>query len=186
MLPGIALSLLLGLLTAAWAPSACAGEIRIADVRGRFVEDAYTISADLELVLGDDVLEALENGVPLEFVFDLRVVHPRRLMWDREILSLRRSRRIERHALADKYVVTDDTTDQRAVFGSRGDALAALGRLVDIAVDSSTNLRAARPISARLRAQLDIEALPAPLRPIAYLSPSWHVSSDWFTWSVIE
>lgn len=182
----IALCLLLGLCAAMVAPEVRAGEIRITEVRGRFADDSYFVSADLELVLGDDVLEALENGVPLEFVFDLRVVHPRRFMWDREILSLRRNRRIERHALADKYVVTDETTDKRAVFGSRSDALAALGHLADIAVDSSAHLRAARPVSARLRAQLDVEALPAPLRPIAYLSPSWHMSSNWHTWSVIE
>lgn len=181
-----ALCLLLGMYAALAAPAARAGEIRFVEVQGRFADDAYVVSADLELMLGEDVLEALENGVPLEFVFDLRVVHPRRFLWDREILSLRRHRRIERHALADKYVVTDETTDKRAVFGSRGDALAALGRLADIPVVSSARLHAARPVNARLRAQLDVEALPAPLRPIAYLSPSWHMSSNWYTWSVME
>ena len=38
--------------------------------------------------------------------------------------------------------------------------------------------------SVRLQASLDIEALPLPLRPLAYVSPSWHLSSEWYTWDL--
>jgi hypothetical protein len=34
----------------------------------------------------------------------------------------------------------------------------------------------------RLRARLDIEALPSPLRPLAYVSPSWHSTGEWYEW----
>ena len=33
-----------------------------------------------------------------------------------------------------------------------------------------------------LRAWLDIEALPAPLRLLAYLSDDWPLTSEWYTW----
>jgi hypothetical protein len=33
-----------------------------------------------------------------------------------------------------------------------------------------------------LRARLDIEALPAPLRVFAYLSDDWRLTSEWYTW----
>jgi hypothetical protein len=32
-----------------------------------------------------------------------------------------------------------------------------------------------------LKIQLDIEALPAPLRPVAYFSSDWRLASDWFS-----
>ena len=35
-----------------------------------------------------------------------------------------------------------------------------------------------------IRAKLDIEALPAPLRPVAYVSPSWRMSSGWYEWNL--
>jgi len=38
--------------------------------------------------------------------------------------------------------------------------------------------------SGRLRVRLDIDALPAPLKLLAYFSPAWHQSSDWFIWKL--
>ena len=38
----------------------------------------------------------------------------------------------------------------------------------------------------RMRAHLDIETLPAPLRPVAYTSPSWHLNSGWTTWTITQ
>jgi hypothetical protein len=34
----------------------------------------------------------------------------------------------------------------------------------------------------QIRASLDIEELPLPLRPTAYLKPSWKLSSGWSKW----
>jgi hypothetical protein len=35
-----------------------------------------------------------------------------------------------------------------------------------------------------VRASLDIEGLPAPLRPVAYTSRAWHLNSGWLRWKV--
>ena len=34
----------------------------------------------------------------------------------------------------------------------------------------------------RVDVKLDIEALPLPLRPVAYLKPSWDLTSGWSRW----
>jgi hypothetical protein len=34
----------------------------------------------------------------------------------------------------------------------------------------------------RVRARLDVEALPSPLRPLAYLTAPWQLDSDWYQW----
>ena len=36
----------------------------------------------------------------------------------------------------------------------------------------------------RLRALLDIESLPSPMRPLAYLSSLWRLKSDWYEWPI--
>lgn len=33
-----------------------------------------------------------------------------------------------------------------------------------------------------MKAELDIEELPLPLRPIAYLRPAWKLGSSWTKW----
>jgi len=37
-----------------------------------------------------------------------------------------------------------------------------------------------------VKTALEIEALPLPLRPVAYLTPQWHLSSGWFEWPLTE
>ena len=32
--------------------------------------------------------------------------------------------------------------------------------------------------------ELDVEALPPPLRPIAYTSGAWRLNSDWHKWDI--
>ena len=38
--------------------------------------------------------------------------------------------------------------------------------------------------SVEVRASLDIEALPSPLRPVAYTSLAWRLNSGWSTWKL--
>ena len=59
-----------------------------------------------------------------------------------------------------------------------------LGRLESIPIIARERLSAGADYAARIRARLDIEALPSPLRPIAYLSPKWRLDSGWFEWRV--
>lgn len=161
---------------------AYADQILISRVSGKIVDDFYFIDADVHLELSEDARDAVESGVPLRFSFDFQVSRPRRLMWDQQILALRRSYQLERHALANKYVVTDLVAQRRAVLTSIDDALEELGRLRNITIGKANDLLPKYALHGRMQAQLDIEALPAPLRPIAYLSPSWHLKSSWHNW----
>ena len=36
----------------------------------------------------------------------------------------------------------------------------------------------------QIKANFEIEALPLPLQPIAYINPQWYLSSDWTVWSL--
>ena len=60
----------------------------------------------------------------------------------------------------------------------------ALGRLRSIPVISQDRLPSGACCIARIRARLDIEALPSPLRPLAYFSTQWRLNSGWFEWSI--
>ncbi len=164
--------------------TAQADQILINRVTGKIVGDFYFVDADVHLELSKDARDAVESGVPLRFSFDFQVSRSRQLMWDQQILALRRSYRLERHALANKYVVTDLVSQRRAVLTSIEDALEELGRLRNVTIGKADELILKDALNGRLQAKLDIEALPAPLRPIAYLSPSWHLKSAWHSWLI--
>ncbi len=154
-------------------------------ISGKVANGLYYVTAALPIVLSPEVEEAVKNGVPLQFVFDFRINRSRRYLWDEELLSVRRSCTLERHALANKYVVTDLITHRSTVAGSIAEALEMLGHLTEIPLGKAQRLITVPPLIGTARGQLNIEALPAPLRPIAYLTPSWHLKSPRLKWQVL-
>ena len=178
---------LLVLLLALWSSlSVLAKEIDILRLTDRREGGFYYLDLDADIEPGREVREAVASGIPLRFVFDVRVHRVRRYLWNEKMLELRRTILLERHALAGKYVVTDEASQQRQVASSLDDALIMLGRVRRMAIAREIELDPERPLLGRVRVKLDIESLPAPLRPIAWVSPRWHVSSDWESWEIPE
>lgn len=163
---------------------ACADEIVVERVAERIRDDFYFIDADLKIEISDDAREALASGVALVFAVELRVARVRRFLWDPVTLTLTRHLEVARHVLANRYVLTDLVSETRRTFNSIDEALSALGKLRGIPLGASKAFPAGGKYVGRLRARLDIEALPAPLRPIAYISPSWRLASDWYRWNL--
>jgi hypothetical protein len=170
------------LLIVLWPASALARDFRIESVAGRIADGQFVVDARIEVQLNDNTIEALENGVTLEFELQAALMRPRRLWWDAEITAGTRRFLLERHALADGYTLSEPGADQQLTFKNIDDALAALGEVRGFIAGSAAEKLPADKYRGRLRLRLDIEALPAPLRPIAYISPSWRLSSGWYEW----
>ena len=176
----------LGLVLVLCSFALMAKEIDILRLTDRSEDGFYALDVDAEIEPGREVREAVASGIPLRFVFDVRVHKVRRYLWNERLLELRRTLLLERHALAGKYVVTDEASQQRQVASSLDDALIMLGRVRRMVIARDDELAPERPLVGRVRVKLDIESLPAPLRPIAWVSPRWHVSSDWEAWDIPE
>ena len=171
-------------LLAAAAPTSSSPE---SDDRGFLVRDArarldggrYVLNAKVELRFSAESLEAMENGVPLTLLLEAEVLRERALVNER--VAYRRARyRIKTHALSDRYVVTYlDSGDTRA-FRSFDEMASQLGEVDGFPLLEQAALDPRDRYVARLRVRLDIEALPSPLRLLAYLSPVWRLSSDWY------
>ncbi|MBS1173864.1 MAG: hypothetical protein H6R12_2694 [Proteobacteria bacterium] len=52
----------------------------------------------------------------------------------------------------------------------------------DLTLVRADALDADQTYRVEMRVALDIESLPLPLRPRAYLSPDWNLSSEWSRW----
>lgn len=157
-------------------------EVRSVD--GRVVNGIYVVDSTIDFGLSEDMRNALNNGVALTFLVEVEIHAPRRYFWDALIVRSTQRLTLEYHALTGGYVVNNASTHTRRSFPSLEEALHGLGELQAMAVSEERFLPAKTPFSGRLRVSLEVESLPPPLRPIAYLSPEWHLRSDWRRWTV--
>jgi len=162
-----------------------AADFKIADIQPKISEQSLTFSGNLDLGLSPKVEEALAKGIPLEVVIDVRLYHQRRYLWDKKIASWTLRRRIQYHALSGQYLISEGEgeTETRESLLTQQEALKQLGSLSDLKL-ALTETLSEGDYSADIRVSLDIEALPTPLRPVAYTSFAWHLNSGWTSWKV--
>lgn len=176
--------LLCVLLLSTFAATTLAGSVSVHSAESSIANQMYVVNADVEFAFSDDALDALRSGVALFIDVDFRIKRQRRYVWDRSVLNLSRRYRIERHALTDRYVITDLVTDDRRIYDSLDSAVKDLGQIRAVPIADEAAFDNAYDYRVGLRARLDLESLPSPLRPIAYISPSWRMSSGWYQWTL--
>lgn len=174
--PALLASLLLVTLAVA------AAGFRVIDAGTRLREGVYRLNATIDYDLSQAALDALQNGVPLTISLEMEVRRERKWMWDDTVASLQQRFRLEYHTLAQQYLVTNLNSGEYKSFPTRGSALEFLGRVRDFPLLDRSLLDPDEQYYVQLRATLDIESLPAPLRPLAYLSGDWRLTSEWYTW----
>lgn len=180
---GLVLCLLLWLCAApgqAQAVEDSAFEVR--EARSLLVNGVYRISAQVEYRLGDQALEALQHGVPLVLEIRIQVYRQREWLWSEQVAELRQRYQLRYHALSQRYLVLSFNTGVQQSFQHLDDALHTIGTLYDLPLLDARLLAPGGEYQLRLRADLDIEELPTPIRLWAYLSSGWGVKSDWYSW----
>ena len=175
-----ALALGLGLLGDALA------DFRVLEVQPRLAAQSLVLDGQLELGLNPRVEEAVAKGIPLEVAIEINLYRERRFLWDRKIADWTLHRRIQYHALTGQYLV--NTLKPEAEAGESlltlQEALKQLGTLSGVTLKLNEPVAPDAVHSVDLRVSLDIEALPTPLRPVAYTSFTWHLNSGWSTWKI--
>ena len=178
----IALTLVAGTAPAAKQEQRSAIEIEI--VESRLENAVYIIDASVAYDLGDDVLEALDSGVPITLELEIEVQQPRELMWNKTVYSLYQRYRINYHALSDQYLVTNLTTQISTSFPTSYAALQALGEVRELPLIDQHLLQPDQEYLAQMRASIVITELPAPLKLWAFLQSDWRESSNWYIWQL--
>ena len=157
-------------------------EFLVTDLSAKLVDDTYLMNAEIEYRFSEDVLEALQNGVPITLEMHVQIRREGAWVWTKDLLDFRSRYQIRYHALASVYQVLDLQSGSQQNFATQSSALDALGNIVDLPLVSSADLEPGETYILAVRAKLDIESLPLPLRPVAYVTPSWRLSSEWNKW----
>ncbi len=140
------------------------------------------VSTDIELNLPSEVESAVNNGVPLVLLTELKLVQDW-FIWKETISDTRIRSELRYHSLSDHYIVKSSESERIEMFRSVGEALKRIGSVRSLALNLPPEDGVRRGLA--VRSHLDINALPGPLRPMAFLSPSWRLNTDWTHWRVI-
>ena len=144
----------------------------------------YVVDARIDFAFSEDNLEAMRNGVALTVIVDIEVRRERGKWWDETLVARELRYRIETNVLTGRYRVRNLDEGSTRNHRSLEEMMETLGHLESVPVIARERLSADARYAARIRARLDIEALPSPLRPIAYLNPRWRLNSGWFEWRI--
>jgi hypothetical protein len=141
----------------------------------------HQLDVDIDYGFSNAVIDALDHGVPLTLVVKLDVVRENAWPWDAYVLQERKNFEIRFYSLTKNYQLTLLDTGEKRSFVSLNALVRKMGKL-SIVLENGGRLIHGERYQARVAVTLDIEALPLPLRPIAYFSPDWYLSSPWYTW----
>lgn len=174
-----------GLALSVPAPLLAGDEFQIKEVRTRLEAGVFVLDADIELQFSPEALEALDNGVPLTIVLHFQVRNADAWIWEDSAADLRLRYAVRYKPLSERYEVYRLPGERGRSFVSREAAIAALGELRGLQIVSKDRLDPESDYRVHIKAELDIEELPLPLRPIAYLRPAWKLGSSWTQWPLI-
>jgi hypothetical protein len=164
--------------------TANAAGFKILRAETRLEKGVFLLDADIDLDLSPAALDALQNSVPLTLILQTQILHQRDWLWDETVADIEQRFRLEYHALARQYLVTNLNNGVLNSFPTSYTATSYIGQLRDFPLLDRSLLAPDIYYYCRLRAELDVESLPAPLRPVAYLSRNWDLTSEWYLWSL--
>jgi len=155
---------------------------RILAAETKVKDHVIQLDANMDLKFSADALEALRSGVPLIVLINIEVLKDRNWWWDKTVAELEQGYLLLYHALSEKYIIHNLNSGAQQNYISLNTALYSLSNIRGFPLIDINLLEKGDNYYARLRTYLDIESLPAPMRPIAYISSQWQLESDWFSW----
>ena len=150
-------------------------------------DEHYLLTTEVDYQLTDKAKEALENGVPLYWTLHVKVMRQRDFFWDKTLVDTAINYRLQYHALLNMYRVvivhTETMKGDSYNFSTLSAALDLMASLRNFPVIDKSAIAAEKSYYyIEIKANFERDALPLPLRPIAYTNTQWYLSSDWTVW----
>lgn len=177
----ILLHLLLLLIPVAGYPNSDSG-VRIINAETALLGEDYVLTANIDYQLSEKAIEALNNGVSLFWTYQFKVEEQRDYLWNNTLVEKNFRYRIQYHALLKMYRIINESNGEVDNFSTLQAALDLMSTLRDYRLIEKSNISGKESYVAGMKITFERDALPLPLRPIAYTNPQWYMSSDWYLW----
>jgi Domain of unknown function (DUF4390) len=173
--------LLLGAATFAFAASS---NISIKSAELQPLDEYYSVNADVDINLDDEIEEAVNKGVPLNFLIEFQIVSPRKYWFDDEIVTASQNVILSYHALTRQYLVKRGSHQQS--FETLSEATQELAELNEWKVVEKSLLEKGEVYNAALLIRLDQTKLPKAIQVDTIASEKWNLTSQKFEWALKE
>lgn len=157
---------------------------KIESAQGEFIENVFMVNANIKYQLNNEVKEALDHGIPLQIDIELKLYEKRKWLWNTQVVSKKYSLRLEQKPLSNNYLVTDLQTYNQNQYQNFPAALDDIETVKQLPLIHRDKLEAGKSYIGQIRTKLNLDELPAPLRPKAYFSPQWRLFSQAYQWPV--
>jgi Domain of unknown function (DUF4390) len=173
--------LLLGVASFAFAAESSI-QIKHAELQPQ--DEYYNLNADVEISFDDEIEEAINKGVPLNFLIEFQIVSPRKYWFDDEIVTTSRSVALSYHALSRLYLVNRGAHQKS--FETLSEARQELAQIKDWKVLDKAQVEKGGNYKAALLFRLDQSKLPKAIQVDTISSEKWNLSSEKFEWALKE
>lgn len=154
-------------------------QLTILSAKVQLEENVYTLNSAIEYQFSQEVLEALHSGVALTFILTITIERERWYLWDETVATLKQRYQIKHFALGNRYQLTYLNTGIKESYPTLKLLLYSLGKIERFPLLDKHLVKSDGKYWVNLQVNLDIESLPAPLRPLAYFSSEWRLTSGW-------
>lgn len=170
------------LLSATALVFAASSTIVIKDAELQTQNEHYSLNADVDIQFDSEIEEAINKGVPLNFLIEFQIVSPRKYWFDDEIVTISQSVVLSYHALTKQYLVNRGVHQKS--FETLSEARQELAELNDWKVAEKSLLEKNDDYNAALLIRLDQTKLPKAIQVDAIASEMWSLSSQKYGWSL--
>ena len=160
------------------------GYFEVRSASTALVDDVHLLDARLQLVLSSEALEALNNGVPLTIELQTQLHRQRRFFLDALDAELAVRFELEYRPLSQRYIVRNLNSGDQDSFATLYSALNNLGRITSLPIIDDALLAENRDYRIRVRAMLQTQQYPAPLRLLFFWRSQWQLQSEWDEWTL--
>lgn len=150
----------------------------------KLIDKVYHLSMQIDYQFSQQVLEAIQSGVPMVVALDIELRRPRRFLWDEKIAELRQRFQLQYHALAEQYIIKNLNSGAQNTAPTFNTALFYLKNIKDLPLIDQQFLKPDEHYIVGVKVGLEFDSLPVPLKLRAYTSGSWWLDSDWFVWDL--
>ncbi len=158
------------------------GYFEVRSAASGLTDGVHLLDARLQLVLSNEALAALNSGVPLTIELQLQVIRVRRFYMDALDAELAVRFELEYRPLSQRYIVRNLNSGNQDSFATLYSALNNLGRIEGLPFIDDALLTTGKSYRMRVRAMLQTQQYPAPLRLLFFWRSQWQLQSEWFEW----
>jgi hypothetical protein len=173
-----------------------AGRFEALEARHELIDGVYHVNGLIYLRLPTDATRVLHASQPLTIRIEVEFLNRLWFWWDFTEFERVLRYRLSYYSLSDRYAVeieqdededepswaADAAADQRQTFPTLAAALEYIGRVDSLPVVEAAEVDRNLRYDLRIRAVLDKDDLPGPIRLLAFWRNGWSISSEWLVW----